>query len=358
MPCVRVQRRRAETEKRRPSKGRIRGVAVLLALTELTILPLGAIARDEPVTSTPHFKFYSDFTANLNDALIMAGNARRAGEPVLFEVGIEKACFDGLSQADRNGWVRAVDYYAEAVSSAAEFAEPQVLLRLELSYGTHDWAEGDARRFIETSLDFRGGAAAAYERCRWPTQDSQNRRWIAGVVELFAVYEKPLATRLPELFGAAWDGLPFTIDAVETVSWAHANALNLDPPGLHVLISTSHRGNQGRAALEVVFHEAAHFLARRGTPLPAVLDEAARRLKTRFTGDLIHLVHFYLVGEAVRRIFAETGGPAYTPLLRAENLCGPRFCDAIERTWPAYIEGESTLEVAAADLIDALNEAR
>jgi hypothetical protein len=40
-----------------------------------------------------------------------------------------------------------------------------------------------------------------------------------------------------------------------------------DYPTLHILVSSTNAGNQDRAALEVVFHEASHFSRRRSAAL-------------------------------------------------------------------------------------------
>src|SRR5437762_1358820 len=63
---------------------------------------------------------------------------------------------------------------------------------------------------------------------------------------------RPLAQRLPELYGKPWAGMPFRVDVVETVSYAGADSVNLRDPGLHILASSSNPSNQGRAALEIV----------------------------------------------------------------------------------------------------------
>ena len=71
-----------------------------------------------PVSTTPHFAFYSDFDTNLNDALIAAGVARKKGKPELFHSGDEVACFDKLSPSTRAAWDGAADYYAKVISPA------------------------------------------------------------------------------------------------------------------------------------------------------------------------------------------------------------------------------------------------
>lgn len=81
-----------------------------------------ALAAAQPVSgsavlTTPHFAFYSDLATNLHDSLITAAVARRSKQPEPFTTGDAKTCFDGLSAADRDGWLRAVDYYAAGKST-------------------------------------------------------------------------------------------------------------------------------------------------------------------------------------------------------------------------------------------------
>jgi len=69
---------------------------------------------------------------------------------------------------------------------------------------------------------------------------------------------------------------------------------------------------------------------------------------------LLHAVHFFITGEAVRRAFVQTGGAPYTPYLYSLKLFGGPFLDAAARIWPAYIDGKRTMPQAAEDLIRAL----
>jgi len=70
--------------------------------------------------------------------------------------------------------------------------------------------------------------------------------------------------------------------------------------------------------------------------------------------DLVHAVHFFISGEAVRRAFARAGEPPYTPYLYALKLFPDQFREAAARIWPAYMDGTRTLEQAAAETARAL----
>jgi hypothetical protein len=216
--------------------------------------------------------------------------------------------------------------------------------------------DGTEQRLLEITSGFRAAAAPVYETCRWSPQDAANRRWIDNVLPLLALHEKTLAQRLPELYGTPWAGLPFRVDLVETVSLAGADSVNLRPPGLHILVSSSNPTHQGRPALETVFHEASHFLTGFNTPLRAALAAAARDVGGTVRGDLTHPVHFFMTGEAVRRVLEKPGEPSYTPYLDSLSLFSTEFRDAIRETWPAYMDGKRTLQEAASDLIRALGK--
>jgi hypothetical protein len=337
-------------------------VAALIATAATLSIPARAAGQVEaagPVLTTPYFRFHSDFLSNLNDALVVAGRARRAQQSERFAAGQEKACFDALPNAERAGWNRAVDYYAEIVSPGQYADRPQMLLRLLLAGvvrkdGLTDAAE---RRFLDVSAGFHEAATPAYRQCRWPEQDTVNRRWIDRLGTLLAAHETALGQRLPQIFGRAWAGLPFRVDVVETVDSAGANALNLNPPGVHILASSTAPTNQDRAALETVFHEASHFLTGRDAPLPAALAAAARDAGGAVRGDLTHQVHFFMTGEAVRRVFERPGEPPYTPFLFSLKLFSDQFREAVARVWPAYMDGKRTLAEAAVELIGAMSSA-
>lgn len=333
------------------------------ASTLATLLCFAAAAAEspvrEPVLSTLHFAFFSDFDTNLNDRLIAAGKARSEGKSEPFQSGPEAACLEELPAAEHAAWNLAVAYYAEVISPVGAADHEQFLLRLELAgiVADDEWEESAERRFVGIARGFREAAAPAYETCRWPAQDQANRRWIEAIEDLLAAHEDALAGRLSEVYQTPWRGLPIPVDVVETVNWAGAHTVNLRPPGCHILISSSKPGHDDRAALELVFHEAGHFLTGRTTPLATALAAATERLGNPFRGDLKHAVNFYLTGEVVRRALKQAGEPDYTPYLYAKGLYNRGiFRRSAESTLPAYLDGERSLVEAVEALIEALGE--
>lgn len=345
----------------------VAGVALLAPPSTPVALPAtpvpganpGQAAERAPVETTAYFAFHSHFETNLNDALIAAGTSRRFTRPELFRSGPETACFDGLPAAERDAWDRAVDYYAETVVPGGNFGREQGLLRRELASLDVREPDADGRRFLATTEDLRAGAAPAYETCRWPAQDRENRRWIDAVLPLLAAHEEVVGRRLDELYQSPLHGLPLPVDVVPAALPTGASSIILAPEGGHILVSSLDEGNKGLAALEVVFHEASHTVVAgwRDDPLPRAIRDAAEALGVTPPDDLWHVLLFYTTGETVRGILEEAGQPGYTPYLYRGlfDRAWPEMRAPVESVWPAYLAGERTLLEAVTDVLRALD---
>ena len=113
--------------------------------------------------------------------------------------------------------------------------------------------------------------------------------------------------------------------------------------------------NQDRAALEVVVHDAVHFLTMPESPLSMAIGSAIKAsgiAPPRM--DLVHAMHFFVTGEAVRCAFARVGGPPYTMYLSVQKLFPDRFRESVAPIWTAYIDGGRTLTEAVAEKVRAL----
>lgn len=315
--------------------------------------PETAPRGDTAVVTTPHFALHSDPAMNLFDALVTAGVQRNGERPELFQEGPEAECFAALPEVERAGWNRAVDLFAEAVSSQSFFSSARSTPRLFLAGVFTRPDEETERRRLEVVLGMHRAAEPAYRACRWPAQDRANRAWIEAVAERLAAHEEALAQRMTEVFQRPWAGIPLRVDVVETAGRVGANTLNLRE-GAHTLISSSNPGYRGPAALEMVFHEAGHFFTGRGTAVPEALAEAAHTQGRRFGRDVIHAVHFWLVGEVARRALTESGGD-YQPYAERWGVYAEHL-PTVARIWRAYLDGERSLEEAAAETISALGE--
>jgi hypothetical protein len=326
------------------------GAGMLLVAPSMA---MGQTPARTPIAATPHFAFHSDFNTNLNDALIAAGIARKAGRAELFRSGPEASCFDRLPPPVRAAWDRSVDYYAEIISPTEWTAPEQFRLRVHLAGFDGELGDADSRQFVDIVQGFGTAASPAYATCRWTSQDEKNRRWINALRSQLDAHEQLIAARLEQLYEKRWTGLPIIVDVVETVNWSGANSIYLDAGGGHLLVSPSY---EGPAALEIVFHEASHLLMGRTDPVRMALEKAALDAGFRLPGDLWHLVLFHTTGETVRQSLEARGVTGYTPFVNSMFDSGTwvGYRNALERAWRPYVAGERTLADAAAGLIEAL----
>lgn len=331
-----------------------RALAALLALLGSTLAHAQSV-DGSLIATTTHFAFYSDPATNLNDALIAAATARRGKQPELFRQAPEQTCFEQLPRTEQAAWNRAVDYYMDVIAPARFSDRERVVMRLDLAgiAQDSDWSNDDDRRHARIGRAMRAAAASAYQRCRWAEQDARNRAWVDQALRLLETHAQALGKRLVEIYGTPWQGLPFRVDVVETVGSEGANALNLEPPGVHILVASGAQGNRNRAALEILFHEASHFLTGRGSPLRRAIDDAMLARGSTYRGDLVHAALFYITGEAVRRQYAATGERDYTPYIYAQNLYTADFRAQLERALSGYVAGRGTLASAADNLVRA-----
>lgn len=309
------------------------------------------------VSTTAHFAFHSDVATNLHDALYHASRARLAQTPELFRApSEEKVCFDALPAPERAGWNAAVDFYASTLAPGSYLAQAMMSARLDLATiaRLQDWTNADDRRMIEVMRGIRAAATPAYQRCRWEAQDVANRLWIATVAPLVAAHESTIAARLSQVYRTTLSGFPYRVDVVERfMDNINANAINLNPPGLHILIARASADSQGIRALDSLFHEASHFLTGGGKPVPVAVATAVKGLRASVRADFVHAVQFYLSGAVVREALIRAGQPGYQPIMPA-GFPAP-LVEALGDGFESYVAGARSLDQAAADFVQALD---
>ena len=330
-------------------------VAIALSGALSLMVPQTAAAQVEgAVAVTPHFAFFSDFQANLHDALLNTGLARSRKQPeLLFAEG--DSCFARLAPSVRMAWNLAVDYYARTVSPGEFLGRAQYLTRMHIAGFDEQLTDSSARRFIGLARAFRDAAAPAYLACRWETQDRQNRAWVTEVTGRLARHEDAIARRLESLYQLRWAGLPMRVDVVQTVSWAGANSVSRSIGGGHLMISSA--AYTGNAALELVFHEGSHMLMGPESPFQRALASARSR-GIAVPNDLWHVLQFFTTGYVVRQAI-EQAGDSYRPLLYSifDRGTWTPFREVVEREWTPYLTGARPLEAAVSAVLKSLKPA-
>jgi hypothetical protein len=157
-------------------------------------------------------------------------------------------------------------------------------------------------------------------------------------------YSDSLKKDLAAAYQTDWPTTPIRVDVAEYANWSGAYT-TLGPT--HITISSVSAGNQGDAAIEILFHEASHAMIRKIRT--ALTDEMMAQHKLLRTREFWHAVLFYTAGEMVRRHL-----DAYTPYAVKNGLYDRAWAGApevLDKDWKPYLDGKIELATAVHRLV-------
>jgi hypothetical protein len=160
----------------------------------------------------------------------------------------------------------------------------------------------------------------------------------------------PIIDRLTQLYGKPWFTDPVRVDVV--LLGKRLGAYTSVQPRVHIVMPSGDPSYGGTNGIEMLFHESSHALINN---VSQTISAAARRAG-KDTRDLWHVVLFYIAGEVTRQVLAAESVD-YQPYLYALRLFDnlwPAFRSPIERHVRRYVDGETSLEQMATDLVAAL----
>ncbi|HEV7891130.1 MAG TPA: hypothetical protein VGP08_10840 [Pyrinomonadaceae bacterium] len=303
------------------------------------------------------FEFHSGFWLNLHHFLYEQALLRkRAGGPGQTESWA--ASPEGkLSPEQQRLWDAAVDYYAGAlIKRDFVFDEGMIEMndRLAESEMSPDLSksrlDGDLVKILES-------VAPTYRALWWPKHDRANRFWVAAVTPLVQQFGRTLIKDLSAAYKAKWPSEVIRVDVAEYANWAGAYTTFGSGEKVHTTLCSTDSGNQSFAALELLFHEASHWMVgpRNGSVARAISREARAKNK-QGPKDLWHAIIFYTAGELTRRNLNDYGVSDYTPIAYRGLYARawPNLQRPLELYWQPYLEGKVEFDKAVANLIDAL----
>src|SRR5208337_3374418 len=126
-----------------------------------------------------------------------------------------------------------------------------------------------------------------------------NRRWVVRVAPLVREQGVGLSERLADIYQSKWPKEKIRVEVCAFANSAGAYT-TLDP--LRVTIASTDPRNQGPEALEVLFHEASHDIAR---PVETAITRECRQRDKPIPRDLWHALIFFTTGEVLRPIMQE-----------------------------------------------------
>ena len=182
-------------------------------------------------------------------------------------------------------------------------------------------------------------AAPVYRSHWWPEHNRSDLAWIDAIRPLLAKYGASMSKDIAAAYQAPWPAAPIRVD-VAAFAGPHGAYTTLEPT--HITISSTDKGYQGDAALEMLFHESSHSLDEK---LRAALEKErlARGLVFKRRG-FSHAVLFYIAGEITRRYLP--GYEMYGIRNRIFADGWPESLPVLEKDWKPYLDGRRDLASA------------
>jgi hypothetical protein len=310
-------------------------------------------ARNE---STYPFEFHSGFWINLHHFLYEQALLRKRAASSSQTTNSATKPNNQLSSEQRQLWDAALDHYVNTmIKRDLLFDEGMVTINDQLaeSEGAPNLSKSGINSDLIKILE---SVAPVYRALWWPQHDRANRFWIAVATPMVQQFSQTLIKQLTAAYQAKWPTDLIRVDVVEYANWAGAYTAFDRADKVHITMSTD-PGNQGFAALELLFHESSHSMVgpRNGAVARAIARECQAKNKPIPDG-LWHAIIFYTAGEFTRRNLSEYGVSDYTPYgyrgLYARAW--PNLQRPLELYWQPYLEGRVDFDKAISNLINAL----
>jgi hypothetical protein len=371
---------------------RVHRIAWLLWMVA-ALLAAPAQAQVEPrFGPLPVFEFHSGFWVNLHHELYFEARDRlnkttataKTAPSNAIKVRTMQESVTPLTAAEQSAWESAIQFYVvNYASKDLLFNLDLILLKNQLGdFEECDDLSGAHKKTCDAGLpgnitQILDAAAPVYRAHLWADQDRANRRWVSRVSPLVEEQGAGIAQRLADIYEAKWPNYKIRVDVCARANWAGAYT-TVDP--LRVTISSTDPGNQGDAALEVLFHEASHGIAE---PVQNAIARECRQRGKPIPRDLWHALIFYTTGEVVKPLLSGNGSAApqaahrgsdpahpdrptgttdndkdeYVPYAVRQGLYERGWNDYLQvltRFWQPYLDGTASFDDAIARMVSSL----
>jgi hypothetical protein len=182
-------------------------------------------------------------------------------------------------------------------------------------------------------------AAPVYRSRWWPEHNRSNLAWIDAVRPLLSKYGASMCKDIAAAYQTPWPSTPIRVDIAAFAGPVGAYT-TLEPT--HITISSTDKGYQGDAALEMLYHESSHSLDEKVRT--ALENERVERGLVFKRRGFSHAVLFYTAGEIARR---------YLPGYEMYGVRNGMFVDGwpeslpvLEKDWKPYLDGRTDLTSA------------
>jgi hypothetical protein len=303
----------------------------------------GAAAQDKMLLETKHFRFYSN--PMLNAHLFLYKHAAQIKSLKVPDDSLDFYLTNaGVpdKKSGRSQLIAAIKYYRDSVtikdmlfdSTMRKFS---VMLAINKQTDVVDWQT--------QALKHIGAIQSFFRKQIWPAIDSSNKAWVQQVKSDLVSHEEYIINRLQKLYGDTMPIEKIRVDLGVYASWAGAYSY---AQGIyHIIISSTGRLNQGHLGVEIVFHEASHFIIDKVFNLLAEYFSEKKTQNTR--RQTWHNLLFYTTGYVINEVYMTQGiafAPYYKEAKFEDRIPFKLSTDAFALYWNPYMHGETTMEEA------------
>lgn len=302
---------------------------------------VGTGASAEPI----RFAYHSSFCMNLHHRLYreaMALRFERNGEKLVGRQPQLYADLQSVPEAGGEQWHSAVEFYLKTYTSRDLLFDDELTnIKTTLALAPDLGSRQPPAKLPDRLAQMLAGAAPLYRSTFWPEDNHANERWIAATTPLVDRFGDGLSNRLASIYRTPYPRGPYRIDIVRDANFF--DAYTTDYPFVHIVISSAAPANNGRAALETLYHEASHAIVFPDAgSVGGTIDAQAKHERLTPPDELWHAVIFYTTGTACREAFAAASQAPY--VMFADNVglfktAWPTYREPLERYWKRYLDG-------------------
>lgn len=322
-----------------------------ISLLLFIIMVAGSIhAQDNMLLETKHFRFYSNPILNLHLYLYQhAVKIKTAKVPDdSLHHYLKSQGIDDISKM-RPVMIPILKFYRDSITTRDMlFDSTMRKFSVLLATGKLSEATGwqvEALRYFQQLFPF-------FEKQVWPGIHTTNKNWVSEVSGTLSTHEENVINRLQKIYGDSLPKEKIRIDLGIYATWAGAYSYmqGID----HIIISTYENANKGNLGVEIVFHEASHFMIDEVMNFITEYSKSKNVVVNR--GQTWHIVLFYTTGIVFKESLASKG-IGYTPYYkhaRFEERTPPfkLTTEALTLYWDTYMRGETSKEEALQKVID------
>ncbi|HEX7317883.1 MAG TPA: hypothetical protein VF297_28525 [Pyrinomonadaceae bacterium] len=293
-------------------------------------------ARASDLTAAPvvvgRYRLQSNFWVNLHQRLVYEARFKWDKPPA----GLDG---DGLAK-----WAAAVEAYRKYLGRRNPIFDKELIQLNDTLSNVNadrlpDAIPSAAKKVLEAAMPL-------YRSAQWPEDDRANRFWIAVAAPMLASASEELAEAHAKAYATPFPKR-ILVD-VTTFAWEFGAYTVGEGESAHVVITSTDKGNQGFAALELLMHEPSHAIV---DATSAAIGSDLKRLSAetglRPMANLWHAILFYTSGELTRRALARRGVGEYRPIILDMYERGFRaYKQSLETHWQAYLDGKVSREAA------------